>query len=241
MSDHEVARIRKVYADWKDRLAGSRAADSTNPGNRYALDELHHSLLQMLRTRLRKPVAECRVLDIGCGFGDLLGWLHEAGVPAENLYGIDLLQGAIDVARQRFPQFTVRLSNAEHLDFPDASFHLVLFSTVFSSIFDSGMEANLVREAGRVLSSDGAILWYDMRYPNPSNPQVRGITKSRIRRLFPGYTLDLTLITLVPPLARRLGRLTTLIYPMLSLLPFFRTHYLGLLWPPREYPGGVAG
>lgn len=85
------------------------------------------------------------------------------------------------------------------------------------------------REVNRVLKPGGAIVWYDFIYNNPSNPHVRGISHTAIQKLFPQFRLILHKITLLPPLARRLGPFTPYLYPLLAAIPWFRTHYLGLL------------
>lgn len=169
------------------------------------------------------------MLDIGCGHGGVLASLVDLGAPACNLYGIDLLPDRIEAARRAYPDICFACGNAEHLDFPDAYFDLVLLFTVFSSILDDGMAHNVAREACRVLKPGGAVLWYDFRYNNPWNPRVRGITRQQIHQLFPGLEMHLCTITLMPPLARRLGRLTPVLYPLLAAIPPLRTHYLGLL------------
>jgi hypothetical protein len=106
-----------------------------------------------------------------------------------------------------------------------SSLDMVLLFTVFSSILDHRMAENVATEVRRVLKPGGAVLWYDFRYDNPSNPHTRGMTKRHIRRLFPGFTLNLRTITSLPPLARRLGRATSWLYPVLAAGPFLRTHY----------------
>jgi len=40
-------------------------------------------------------------------------------------------------------------------------------------------------------------------------------------------------VTLLPPLARRLGPATPLAYPVLAALPPLRSHLIGLLRKPR--------
>jgi ubiquinone/menaquinone biosynthesis C-methylase UbiE len=145
---------------------------------------------------------------------------------------VDLLPDRIEEARERYPDLRFIPANAEALDFPDASFDLVLFFTVFSSILDAGMRARVAREAGRVLRPGGAVLWYDFRVDSPSNPNVRGIRRDAVLDLFPGYDASLRSVTLLPPLARRLGALTRALYPALAALPFLRTHWAGVLVKP---------
>jgi hypothetical protein len=91
------------------------------------------------------------------------------------------------------------------------------------------MAINIVSEINRVLAPGGAIVWYDFRMNNPFNRNVRGMTRRKIQSLFSGFGMTWEAISLLPPLARRLGHLTGRLYVPLSSLPFLRTHLLGLL------------
>ena len=101
--------------------------------------------------------------------------------------------------------------------------------TVFTSILDPKMATNVAREIARVLRRSTGILWYDFRFNNPVNRHVRGMTRKSISKLFPDFDLRLKPITLLPPLARRMGHMTDFLYSPLARIPFLRTHYLGLL------------
>lgn len=222
MSSDEIDRIRAVYAH----------RDSTHndagPGYLMYLGERDAHLRQLLG-EFAPALARHRVLDVGCGYGGVLNLFHEQGVAADNLFGIDLLPNRIRVARERYPSFSIREGNAEQLDFPDGWFDMAAAFTVFSSILDSKMAENVAREIVRVLVPGGAVVWYDMRYPNPWNRNVRPMTKARIRQLFPSFRLDLETLTVLPPLARRLGSGLNTIYPLLAKVPVLRSHYFGLL------------
>ena len=224
MSSDEINRIRAVYARWEPTY------DHTHPGHLMLVNERDARLKQLLAT-LPQALARCRVLDVGCGFGSLLNLFHEQGAAANNLFGIDLLPHRIEIARQCYPLLSFKEGNGEQIDFPDRWFDIVTVFTVFSSILDHGMAENVARDIGRVLGPGGIIIWYDMRYPNPWNPNVRPMTKARIRELFPSFQLDLESLTVLPPLARRLGSGLNTIYPLLARVPILRSHYLGLLRP----------
>jgi ubiquinone/menaquinone biosynthesis C-methylase UbiE len=193
------------------------------------LAELNLRLAALLRARGLLPLRDRRILEVGCGHAYFLNAMHALGAPSRNLHGTDLLPERIEVARSRYPDMHFRIGNAEVLPYPDRGFDIVMFFTVFTSILDPGMRMNIAAEASRVLSSDGSILWYDFRYDNPANPHVRGMGRNEIRTIFPDYALDLETVTLLPPLARRLGPLTSTLYPLLVRIPFLRTHYLGSL------------
>jgi ubiquinone/menaquinone biosynthesis C-methylase UbiE len=225
--NREADRIKTYYAKWEGTL------NKANPGYRMGLRERDRALQCMLRDRFPHPLSRCRVLDIGCGLGGLLGWFHKQGVPAVGLFGIDLLSYRLKAARETYPAFTFIEGNAEQLDFSDAWFSLVTVFTVFSSILDDGMARRVAQNISRVLAPDGAVVWYDMRYPNPWNPGVKAMTKRRIRALFPRFQMELRQLTLLPPVARHLGPLTEKLYSPLQLIPVLRSHYLGLLRPPQ--------
>lgn len=231
VSPDEVRRITTAYAERDRALAGTLKRDPANQANRWLTREHRERLEQILGARLDKPLTECRILDVGCGYGGLLALFHELGVAAENLFGVDLLANRIRIARETYPAFTFLEGNAEHLDFTDGSFDLVAAFTVFSSILDPAMAWNVARSMSRVLNRGGAVVWYDMRYPNPGNQHLRAMTKRRITKLFPSVTMELESITVLPPLVRRLRGATDRTYPLLASIPVLRSHYIGLLWP----------
>ncbi len=228
-TDREAARIRQVY-DAYARSRSTRARwDEANPGNAAILAERSCGVARALERHGLVPLDAARVLEVGCGTGDVLAGLRALGARAENLDGVDLLPERVAEARRRYPEIRWRCGNAESLGFPDACFDLVVTFTVFSSILDQAMAQNLVHEIERVLRPGGALLWYDFRVGNPYNRHVRGMSLRRLRRLLPGWRLDLRSVTLLPPLARRLGPSTRILYPFLARVPLLRTHHVGLL------------
>ncbi len=225
--DDEIQRIIKVYQTYDDEAVQKRWS-LDNPGNKAILIERQQAMKEILKTHGFWPLSDFRILDVGCGRGDVLASLQQWGAKPKNLYGVDLLPDRIEEAKRRYPDLNFLCANAEHLEFPNGSFDLVLLFTVFSSILDDTVAQNIAREVARVLRPSGAVLWYDFRYNNPWNPHVRGMTKWHIHRFFPEFEVHLRTITLLPPLARRLGCLTAILYPMLASVPPLRTHYIGL-------------
>ena len=227
-SNREIERIREVYAHYDNTLREQRKREAHNPGNVHLVRERERRLATLLK-QLPFPLSSCRVLDVGCGRGDLLCWFRSQGVPVENLYGVDLLPDRIEKARQLLPGATFQCANAEELEFPPETFDLVACSTVFSSIIDETMATQVAGNMARVLRRRGAILWYDFRYPNPANHNTKPMREKDILHLFPGFEAGLETISLLPPLARRLGFITGMLYPVLALFPPLRTHLIGLL------------
>ena len=149
------------------------------------------------------------------------------GARPENLAGVDLLPDSIAEAKALCPAgVTLRCASAAEVDFPDDTFDLVLQSTVFTSILDDGLKRQIATEMLRVLKPDGVILWYDFLVSNPWNPDVRGVKRKEIRRLFAGCRVRLKRITLALPLARRLARYGWTLCCLLEKIPLLCTHYL---------------
>jgi ubiquinone/menaquinone biosynthesis C-methylase UbiE len=228
----EIDRLQAVYREYSVRGFGQSKWSPANKGNQAVRDEYQVKLRWLLREAGSWPLERRRILDLGCGSGEHLAAFENWGARPENLSGIDLIPERIRAARKNYPQIRFELANAEALPFADGAFDLVAVFTVFTSILDRRMAANVSREIVRVLSSGGGVIWYDFRMNNPLNRHVRGISRQQIQGLFPGFTMNLKTISLLPPLARRLGRWTHQLYPPLSSVPFLRSHYLGILIKP---------
>jgi ubiquinone/menaquinone biosynthesis C-methylase UbiE len=224
---NEADRIARAYQDLQSR-AGSRW-DLANRGNQAILSERRRLTRRALEQAGWIPLGRRRVLEVGSGGGSELAWLRQLGGDPTRLVGVDLLEDRVASARQAYPELDFRQGNAEHLEFPDASFDVVMALTVFSSIFDEAMAANVASEIVRVLRPGGALLWYDVRYDSVSNRNVHAVTAARLRALLPRLEGRLQTVTLLPPLARRLGPLTGAAYPVLVRVPPLRSHIFALL------------
>jgi len=233
-TSEEVNRLAHVYRGYRESRAIQAQWDESNPGNRAILLERQSAIRDLLGTHGHLPLTRRKILDVGCGTGRVLASLVELGAQPNDLHGIDVLSDRIAEAQHWHPDLHFQCANAEKLDFRDAAYDLVLLFTVLSSILDEQMARNVASEVNRVLRSGGAVLWYDFRYDNPWNPNVRGVTIHHIKDLFPGFKMHGRTITVLPLVARRLGQLTRAVYPVLAAIPPLRTHYLGLLVKPGK-------
>lgn len=228
MSDREreLQAIRDAYAKYRDS-GRSRIWDVGNAGYRRIVADREEALVELLATHL--PAWGGRVLDLGCGDGQLAGAAREAGLSITGWTGVDLDSAQIGDAEKVHPWAAFLAASADALPFDDSSFDVVVASMLFSSLPTAELERAAAAEVGRVLVPGGAVIWYDLRYPSPRNPAVHAMSEQRIRSLFPHWRLQLRTITLLPPLARRLAPLAGWGYSALHLIPALRSHLVGTL------------
>jgi SAM-dependent methyltransferase len=230
-SADEIDRIKSAYDHYADPGYADRWS-AKHRGN-VLIDEYRAKLLQRAFTKHGLlPFKDQRILDVGSGYGHVLKMFGEWGIDADHLIGIDLLEERVETAKQRHPGISFLHQNAADLKFEAGSFDAVCTFAMFSSILDDELAQRISSEITRVLRPGGFVIWYDFRFDNPRNAQVRGMKKSHISRLFPGFKQDLGLCTVLPPLVRRLGRLTDTAYPILHAIPVLKTHYIGTLQKP---------
>jgi SAM-dependent methyltransferase len=96
------------------------------------------------------------VLDAGCGTGGFLRFLAESG-RFDALAGADIASTAVEIARPRLPRADLRVAPLHDLPFDDDAFALVATNDVLQHVPEAHVAASL-RELGRVLASDGALL-----------------------------------------------------------------------------------
>ncbi|MEW6554110.1 MAG: methyltransferase domain-containing protein [Actinomycetota bacterium] len=133
-----------------------------------------------------------RILDIGCGRGELVCEAARRGAYA---VGIDYAQAAIELSRERLAKLDTELrervefllANATGLDFPDGSFDAVFLVDVYEHLHPHEIEHTLgevkrvLRPGGRLVVHTGPNTWfYRFGYP-----LVREAARRLLRREFP--------------------------------------------------------
>ena len=168
----EEARIRT--ADAKRQKDDPRYS-YFSMGNLFITQEREKRLLTLLKRNDLAPLHTKKILEVGCGTGHWLREFIKWGARPENITGIDLLVDRVAEARYLCPEaINIVYGNAAALAFPDATFDLVVQSTVFTSVLDAFIKQQMASEMLRVVKDDGSILWHDYYVNNPWNPDVRG-------------------------------------------------------------------
>jgi ubiquinone/menaquinone biosynthesis C-methylase UbiE len=200
-----------------------------NPAEAMMRDGRRRVAADLLHRRGVFPRAGDPCLEVGCGrlgwLADLLGW----GLQAVDLHGIDLDPERLEAARAAFPAADLRVGDATELPWAGDRFKLVIVSTVFSSILDESVRAEVAGEIVRVLAPGGALLWYDFSRDNPANANVRGVRRGEIRRLFEELKGPIRRVTLAPPLARVVAPRSLVLATALEVVPWLRTHLVAVL------------
>jgi SAM-dependent methyltransferase len=222
----ELSAIRNRYERRKTPAVSSRYS-MLRPAVYMAEQERERALIRWITQFRLAPLPDKRVLEVGCGHGSNALQLLRLGFSPHNVVVNELLEERARIARQRLPAaIQVLVGDASQLDLPQDSFDVVLQSTVFSSILDSEFQNILAVHLWKLVRPGGGVLWYDFIYDNPRNPDVRGVSITRIRQLFPEAQIRARSLTLAPPISRFVTRIHPGLYTWFRSAPFLRTHVL---------------
>jgi ubiquinone/menaquinone biosynthesis C-methylase UbiE len=167
----DEAQVGDHYADWFTH--GLRGV-----GMRYVFSRRG---LWVINTPYRRILgaaaigAQDRVLDLGCGIGNLLIALAERTRFTQPLVGVDVSPALIELGRREVNrtgfdgQIELRVAPATHLPFGDASFDVVLTSHVIKHLDDDAL-AQSFREVARVLRPGGRFLLWEFKKSPLSAP-----------------------------------------------------------------------
>ncbi len=228
--NRDLRRLRDEYEVRDSKPSLSDKYSLFNPSNLYILQQRLRSTLELLSSNNIKSLRDKRILEVGCGRGEVLFEYLWAGAEPAELHGTDLIQNRVRDAHTALPNSLLTCSDGQNLPYPQQTFDLVFQYTVFSSILDTQVRSNLAREMLRVLKPTGMLVWYDFWY-NPTNPQTRGIRPEEIRSLFPGCRYKFKKITLAPPIARRVVPVSWGLAQFLEGLRFLNSHFLVSISP----------
>ena len=226
--DQELEIIRARYAEY-DQRDRYHLWSLSNPGFSRLVHERDREITRLIR--LSGPGPDGLLVDIGAGSSRLAGVAHDLDIQISWL-GIDIDEQAVADSAKAYPWATFAVASADAIPVAAKSVDIVLASVLFSSLPSADFELAVAREVERVLRPGGWLIWYDLRLRNPTNRNVHGIQQGRLAELFPGWHAELRTFSLAPPIARRLGRLTPVMYPLLHSVPVLRSHLIGRLRCP---------
>jgi SAM-dependent methyltransferase len=98
--------------------------------------------------------SDSRIVDIGCGYGRVLGQLFDRGY--QNLIGFDLAPSMIAMAREHFPAISfAEISSPPQLPLTDSSVDATLLFAVLTCVPTNQGQREIVEEVRRVLRPGG--------------------------------------------------------------------------------------
>ncbi len=220
--DSHGRSVNRVYSGYARSRRKRRAWAADNPGNVAIRGELLDRLLRLARPEIE---GTGRILDMGCGRGWWRRSLVAAGVDPGRLSGIDIQPERVSAAREAVPGAEIQVGDARNLRASDESFGVVIQLTLLSSLGSHRAIREALGEGMRVLAPGGLLLIYEPRVPNPLNRHTLLLGEEDLDAA--GLTpREQQSLTVVPALARRLGRRTPERYERLARIPFLRTHRL---------------
>lgn len=199
------------------------------PFAHHALCEREKQFKKLLTPRF-KNLNDCTVLEVGAGSGDNLLFLNRAGVLRHNLYANEMMENRLGWLKENFLHENIFPGNILHAQV-NRKFDIVMQSTVFSSILSEDDRMAVAARMRSLLAPGGVILWYDFKFDNPKNKEVKKVTKAQIHQYFEGASITFKKTTLAPPIGRRVGGAYNFFN---TLFPFLRTHLVAVIQYPAQ-------
>ncbi len=136
----ETAALAERYA----RRGADDRYSLLQPDVWQTLQERQRAMLRLFVRLGYTDLSRLRVLEVGCGAGGNLLELLRLGFAPSHLAGAELLPQRLALARQVLPAaVTLWAGDASALDIAAGSQHIVLQSTVFSSLLDDAFQRQL--------------------------------------------------------------------------------------------------
>jgi len=220
-----MSELEKIAERYKRRENGSFENMSAILFNSFIQSEREEIYRREILKRF-KQIKNLKLLEIGAGGGSNIYFFKQIGILPENIYANELLENRINQLRINHADVNIIEGDACEIK-EDLKFDIVFQSTVFTSILDKTFRERLAAKMQSLVNEDGIILWYDFIYNNPSNKDVKGVSKNEILKLFNGgKKVEFFPVTLAPPIGRRIGPLYSIIN---KLFPFLRTHIIAVI------------
>ncbi|MGH3850758.1 MAG: bifunctional demethylmenaquinone methyltransferase/2-methoxy-6-polyprenyl-1,4-benzoquinol methylase UbiE [Pseudonocardiaceae bacterium] len=170
VADDHARRVREMFARISPRYDLLNHVLSVNIDRRW-----RRRLVGKLKPLL---AADARVLDVGCGTGDLSIELFER--TAARVLGLDFCRPMLELAKAKAPELSFIEGDALHLPFADSFFDGITMGFALRNL--ASAEAGLA-ELRRVLRPQGTVAI--LEFSQPTIPGMRELVRFYYRRLLP--------------------------------------------------------
>ncbi|MDX1295765.1 MAG: bifunctional demethylmenaquinone methyltransferase/2-methoxy-6-polyprenyl-1,4-benzoquinol methylase UbiE [Sulfurimonadaceae bacterium] len=130
------------------------------------------------------------IVDVACGTGDMMGyWKRQgqsAGLAIGQIVGVDPSEGMVDVAREKFPDFTYHISKATEIPLEDGKADILSITYGIRNVVE---RQAALEEFNRVLKPGGLVVILEfMKNENPSAlGKVRDFYMNRVLPKIGGF------------------------------------------------------
>lgn len=146
MDKHSVSSEIYTSSYYNDRCGGVEFFHA------YGADVLKPLMQQaVIAAGLEKGM---RLLDVGCGRGELTANLAKKGF---DIIGIDYSAEAVDLAQKSFPHAAYQQGRLETLAFQEASFDRIFFLGTIEHLYDDEIKT-LIQQFEKLLKKGGAVI-----------------------------------------------------------------------------------
>ena len=217
----EKERINKIYSEYNENMTWKERYSIFREEVICSVQEVERKKLALLKkVEFAGKLQFCKVIDIGGGSGSNVLRMVEYGVPPENIVYNEIFEPRYKNALKRLPRDTETiLCDACELDKThNERYDIVCMNTVMTSILEDEIRIRLANRIWKIIKPGGGILWYDFKYNNPKNPNVKKVTTADLNNLFPEGKISIKSATLAPPIARSLIKIPFLGVALLKIL-----------------------
>lgn len=174
MAKKTVNNLAKKF--WSQTNYYGHAAQSSNISD-------HAGLLAIAEIGKRKK----KILEIGCGEGSKLS---QIGLKSAELFGVDISEQAIKLAKKKFPKINFLIGDSEKLPFESNFFDLTYSAFTLEHLENP---QKVIEEQIRVTKKRGKLAFIAPNFgaPNRANPCFTG---NRTTKLLSGFVSDLLYI-----------------------------------------------
>ncbi|MBU0979112.1 MAG: methyltransferase domain-containing protein [Patescibacteria group bacterium] len=114
---------------------------------------------------------DARILDLGCGYGRVLGELSENGY--QNIAGVDFSREMIERGKKLYPDVNLQVQKGKEIPFVDDHFDAVIILAVLTSVISDNEQVAFIEEVERVLKPGGVVYINDYLINEDDQSQAR--------------------------------------------------------------------